>query len=171
MRGPRHSSLARSSTVGRYRPDRWTYSSWSHQPDPFAVNPIRRSTLLVAASALAFFGPLLLGGPNGAMTIIAGGWLGLVGLALGIPVLLLSLGEELYGRLIEQLRPSVERLAVSPRVRHILARHGYQAIATVEQTPDAVLLLLSNMEQRDVRELRRAISLWRYREWQERGFP
>ena len=171
MRGHRHGSLTRSSALGRGRPDRWSYSSWSRQPDPFAVNPIRRSALLVVASALAFFGPLLIGGPNGAMTIIAGGWLGLVGMALGIPVLLLSLGEELYGRLIERLHPSVERLAVSPRIRHILARHGYQAIATVEQTPDAVLLLLSNMDQRDIRELRRAISLWRYREWQERGFP
>lgn len=171
MRGPRHGSLARTSTLGCSRPDRWNYSNWSRTPDPFAVNPIRRSALLVAASALAFFGPLLLGGPNGAMTIIAGGWLGLVGMALGIPVLLLSLGEELYGRVIERLRPSVERLDVSPRVQHILVRHGYQAIATVEQTPDAVLLLLSNMEQRDVGELRRAISLWHYREWQERGFP
>jgi hypothetical protein len=105
------------------------------------------------------------------MTIIAGGWLGLIGLALGIPVLILSVAEELYRRLIERLRPSVHRLDLSPRIRHILTRHGYDAIAAVEQTPDAVLLLLSNMEQRDVRELRRAISLWRYREWQERGFP
>jgi hypothetical protein len=62
-------------------------------------------------------------------------------------------------------------LEVSPRIRHILTRHGYDAIAVVEAAPDAALLLLSNMEARDVRELRRAISLWRYREWQERGFP
>ena len=156
---------------GRARGDRWDQTSWSHQPDPFAVNPIRRSAVLVVASALVFFVPLQIGGPNGAMTIIAGGWLGLIGLALGIPVLLLSLGEELYRRLIEALRPSVSRLDLSPRIRHILNRHGYDAIVVIEETPDAALLLLSNMEARDVRELRRAISLWRYREWQERGFP
>lgn len=155
----------------RSRPNRWEHVSWSQQPDPFAENPIRRSTVLVVASGAVFFGPLVVGGPGGALTIIAGGWIGLIGLALGIPVLLLSLGEELYRRVVERVRPSVDQLDLSPRVRHILTRHGYEAIAAVEQTPDGVLLLLSNMEARDVRELRRAISLWRYREWQERGFP
>ena len=168
MRHLRHGS--RSPSFSGYR-SRWEYQSWSQQPDPFAVNPIRRSALLIVASGLVFFGPLLIGGPDGAMTIIAGGWLGLVGLALGIPVFLLSVGEELYGRLIERLRPSVDRLDLSPRIRHILTRHGYEAITLIEQTPDSTLLLLSNMEQRDVRELRRSISLWRYRQWQEQGFP
>lgn len=171
MRVPRHGSPSRFSASGRYRADRWEHATWSHQPDPFAVNPIRRSAILVVASGLAFFGPLAIGGPNGAMTIIAGGWLGLIGLALGLPVFLLSLGEEIYRRVVEEMRPSVNRLDLAPRVQHILARHGFDAIATVEQTPDAVLLMLSNIEQRDVRDLRRAISLWRYREWQERGFP
>ena len=171
MRVERPGTFQRTPFTPRPRGDRWDSTAWSQQPDPFAVNPIRRSAILVAASALAFFGPLLIGGASGALTIIAGGWLGLIGLALGVPVLLLSVGEELYRRLVEELRPSVERLDLSPRVRHILQRHGYAAIAEIEATPDAVLLLLSNMEARDIRELRRAISLWQYRTWQEQGFP
>src|ERR671917_21670 len=115
MRHLRHGS--RPSSSSGYR-SRWEYQSWSQQPDPFAVNPIRRSALLIVAS-------------------------GLVGLALGIPVFLLSVGEELYGRLIERIRPSVDRLDLSPRIRHILTRHGYEAIALIEQTPDSTLLLLS----------------------------
>ena len=43
-------------------------------------------------------------------------------------------------------------------------------IASVEQTPDTTMLLLSNMDQRALHEIRRGISLWRYRRWQERGF-
>lgn len=171
MRRQHHASVHRASFAVRSRGDRWESVSWSHQPDPFAVNPIRRSAILVVASALAFFVPLMVGGPNGALTIIAGGWLGLIGLALGIPVLILSVGEEIYRRIIEAVRPSVEQLDLSPRVRHILRRHGYDAITEIDATSDAGLLLLSNMEVRDLREIRRAISLWRYREWQARGFP
>lgn len=171
MRNTRHGRVSSAAAVGRRRADRWDQMSWSQQPDPFAVNPIRRSLVLVVTSAVVFFGPLLFGGDNGAMAVIAGGWLGLVGLAIGIPVLLLSLGEAAYQRLIEHLRPSVDRLDLCPRLQNILVRHGYSAIAAIEATPDPVLLLLSNMEARDVREIRRAISLWRYREWQARGFP
>ena len=36
--------------------------------------------------------------------------------------------------------------------------------------PDDGLLLLSNMDARSVREIRRAITLWKYRRWQENGF-
>lgn len=171
MRNTRHGAVSSAAAFGRRRTDRWDYSNWSQQPDPFAVNPIRRSSLLVVTSAIVFVGPLLFGGPHGALAVIAGGWLGLVGLAIGIPVLLLSLGEAGYQRLIEQLRPSVYRLDLSPRLQNILVRHGYSAIDAIEATPDPVLLLLSNMEARDVREVRRAISLWRYQEWQAKGFP
>jgi hypothetical protein len=171
MRNIHSGRVSSTSALGHRRADRWTYAQWSPQPDPFAVNPIRRSAILVVTSALVFFGPLLFGGPNGAMAIIAGGWLGLVGLAIGIPVLLLSLGEAGYQRLIETIRPSVYRLNLSPRLQNILVRHGYSAIDAIEATPDPVLLLLSNMEVRDVREVRRAISLWRYQEWQAKGFP
>jgi hypothetical protein len=37
--------------------------------------------------------------------------------------------------------------------------------------PDAMLLLLSNMDARGVHEIRRAIAVWKYRRWQEKGFP
>ncbi len=43
-------------------------------------------------------------------------------------------------------------------------------IASVEETPDTSLLLLSNMDNRTVQEIRRSVNLWRYRRWQERGF-
>jgi hypothetical protein len=171
MRNTRHRTVSSAHALGRRRTERWDQMNWSQQPDPFAVNPIRRSFVLVVTSAIVFFGPLLFGGPNGAMAVIAGGWLGLVGLAIGIPVLLLSLGEAGYQRLMEHLRPSVYRLDLSPRLQNILVRHGYSAIDAIEATPDPVLLLLSNMEARDVRQVRRAISLWRYQEWQARGFP
>jgi hypothetical protein len=32
-------------------------------------------------------------------------------------------------------------------------------------------MLLSNMDHRGLREIRRAITLWKYRRWQEQGFP
>ena len=49
---------------------------------------------------------------------------------------------------------------------------GVLSTATkVEATPDSSLMLLSNMDARAVREIRRAISIWRYQRWQERGFP
>lgn len=171
MRNTPRGSVSSVSALGRRRAERWETTNWSQQPDPFAVNPIRRSAILVVASAIVFFGPLMFGGPNGALAVIAGGWLGLVGLAIGIPVLLLSLGEAGYQLLIEEMRPSVHRLDLSPRLQNILVRHGYSAISTIEATPDPVLLLLSNMEVRDVRTVRRAISLWRYQEWQAKGFP
>ncbi len=139
--------------------------------DPFAINPIRRSAGLVAASAAAFFGPLLVGGPAAATAMLAGGWLGLIGLAIGLPVLGLSLAEAGWGRLSRRLRPPIEALDLPPRLIHLLRRHGYDSIDLVERTPDAALLLLSNMDPRGVREVRRAVALWRYRRWQEQGFP
>ena len=36
---------------------------------------------------------------------------------------------------------------------------------------DEALMMLSNMDARTVREIRRAINLWQYRRWQEAGFP
>lgn len=146
-------------------------SRGSAHPDPFARDPIRRSTLLVVVAGAVFFGPLAIGGDAGAMVLLMGGWLGLLGLAIGLPVLALSLIEWAYGRLCRRLRPGVDELPVPVRVVNLLRRHGYDSIAAVERAPDGALLLLSNMTARDVREVRRAVSLWRYRRWQERGFP
>lgn len=155
------------------RPERgaWAASIRNDQPDPFAVNPVRRSAGLVLASAVAFFGPLLVGGPRGTTAMLAGGWLGLIGLAIGIPILVLSLIEAAWERLRCRLDPPIERLDLSPRLTHLLRRHGYDSIALVERTPDPALLLLSNMDARGLRDVRRAVAFWRYRRWQEAGFP
>lgn len=155
------------------RPERgaWGIPRGSHQPDPFAVNPIRRSAGLVTASFVAVAGPLLVGGPAGTTAMLAGGWMGMIGLALGGPILILSLVEAGWARVRRRFDPPIEQLDLSPRLIHLLRRHGYDSIALVEHAPDAVLLLLSNMDRRGLREVRRAVALWRYRRWQEAGFP
>jgi hypothetical protein len=56
-------------------------------------------------------------------------------------------------------------------VLHVLQRHGYETIESVDTAPDAALMLLSNMDLRGLREVRRAIAVWKYRRWQEKGFP
>src|SRR5215208_286916 len=67
--------------------------------------------------------------------------------------------------------PPVDQLEISPRVLHVLQRHGYLTIESVETASDPALMLLSNMDTRGLQEVRRAATLWRYRRWQERGFP
>ncbi|MDP9368343.1 MAG: hypothetical protein M3Q03_08720 [Chloroflexota bacterium] len=139
--------------------------------DPFAVNPIRRSFAVVATSALLVFGPLLIGGAFATTVLLAVGWLAATGLVMGTPILIWSLVEEGWRLIHRRLHPSVDLLDLSPRVAHILLRHGYESIEAVDRAPDATLLLLSNMDSRGLREVRRAISLWKYRRWQEQGFP
>jgi len=99
------------------------------------------------------------------------GWLAAAGLAIGLPVFLWSVGEWSAIAIRRRLRPTVDQLDISPRVAHILARFGYHEIDLVDQVSDAELMLLSNMDTRAVREIRRAIAIWKYRRWQERGFP
>lgn len=166
-------SFAREPVFGLRRPSSqpWGSSNGTSHPDLFAVNPIRRSAILVLASAAVFFGPLAAGGEAAATALLLGGWFGLLGLAIGLPVLLLSLIEWVWNEVDRWLRPRVELLPISQRLVHVLRRHGYHSIIAVERTPDPALLLLSNMTPRDIRDLRRAISLWHYRRWQEEGFP
>jgi Bacterial RNA polymerase, alpha chain C terminal domain len=139
-------------------------------PDPFAVNPIRRACGLVGGSALVVFAPLLAGEEVATMAMLSVGWLGVTGLVMGVPILLLCLAEEGWRRARRRLQPTVEQLGLSPRVVHVLRRHGYDSIAAVDRAPDAALLLLSNMDARALREVRRALSLWHYRRWQDGGF-
>ncbi len=139
--------------------------------DPFAINPIRRSAILVVACAAIVFIPWFFGDELATTVMLSIGWLAMTGLVIGLPVLLLSLGEETVRTVRRRLRPTVDHLEISPRVAHILLRHGYEAIDEVDRAPDAALLLLSNMDARGLREVRRAVSLWKYRRWQERGFP
>lgn len=139
--------------------------------DPFAINPIRRSFAVVTVSALVVFGPLLVGGTFATTVLLSVGWLAVTGLVMGTPILIWSLVEEGWRLIHRRLCPSVDLLDLSPRVAHILLRHGYESIEAVDRAPDATLLLLSNMDSRGLREVRRAISLWKYRRWQEQGFP
>jgi hypothetical protein len=139
--------------------------------DPFAINPVRRSFAVVSVSLLIVFGPFLISETVATTTMLAVGWLGVTGIVMGTPILIWSLAEEGWRIMRRRLHPTVEHLDLSPRVAHILVRHGYEAIDDVDRTPDAALLLLSNMDVRGLREVRRAISLWKYQRWQERGFP
>jgi hypothetical protein len=143
----------------------------SSNPDPFAVNPIRRSFALVSVCSLVVFGPLLVGDELAMSVMVSVGWLAVTGIVMGVPILIWSLVEEGWRLLRRRLHPTVEQLDLSPRVIHVLVRHGYEAIDEVDRASDASLLLLSNMDTRGLREVRRAISLWKYRRWQESGFP
>lgn len=148
----------------------WASVPGSDAADPFAVNPIRRSFGVVAVSGLVVFGAPALGDQVATLTMLTVGWLALTGLVMCTPILVWSLVEEGCRRARRRLEPSVELLDLSPRLRHVLQRHGYHSIAAVERTPDASLLVLSNMDARGLRDVRRAVSLWRYRRWQENGF-
>lgn len=139
--------------------------------DPFAVNPIRRSLILVLSCSGIVFIPWLFGEEIATTIMLSVGWLAMTGLVIGLPVLAMSLIEEAVRSVRRRLRPPIEQLEITPRVAHILYRHGYESIEEVDRTPDAALFLLSNMDNRGVREIRRAISVWKYRRWQEQGFP
>lgn len=139
--------------------------------DPFAVNPIRRSFTLVLSCALIIVAPWLVSEAAATTVMLSVGWLAVTGLVMGIPVFIWSLAEAAIGIVRARIRPSVDQLDISQRLIHVLQRHGYDTIESVEVSPDAALMLLSNMDSRGVREIRRAIAVWRYRRWQEKGFP
>lgn len=146
-------------------------SGHSDLGDIFAVNPIRRSFAVILTCAALIGLPLLLlqGEVEMAVELVTG-WFGFTGLLLCTPILIWSLLEEGWHLLQRRLWPTIELLDLSPRAYNILRRHGYVTIVSVEQTSDASLLLLANMDGRAVHEIRRSINLWRYRRWQERGF-
>lgn len=170
----------RNGNVTRYRPRPDVTLAWrgcrtnpgtGYLADPFAVNPIRRSTILVVGCAAIIFVPWLFGEALATTVMLSIGWLAMTGLVIGLPVLFLSLIEEGVRAIRHRLHPTVDQLDITTRVAHILMRHGYESIDEVDRAPDAALLLLSNMDNRGVRDIRRAISLWKYRRWQEQGFP
>ena len=139
--------------------------------DLFSINPIRRSAGASAVCAASLALPLLVLHGDTQQTVgLLTSWIGLTGLILCIPVLILSLLEEGWQRLQSRIWPTVDQLDLTPRLHSLLRRHGFVTIASVEEAPDAALVLLPNTDARAVHEIRRAISLWRYRRWQERGF-
>jgi hypothetical protein len=139
--------------------------------DPFAVNPIRRSMLLCAISAGVVFVPWRISDEFGTTVMMTVGWLAITGLVFGVPVLAISLIEWSYLAARHRFDPPLEHLSLSPRVLHVLRRHGYRTIDEVRRAPDAVLLGLSNMDDRGLREIRKQLTLRDYREWQDAGFP
>ncbi|HUZ01356.1 MAG TPA: hypothetical protein VMU89_13480 [Thermomicrobiaceae bacterium] len=148
------------------------YGTTGMSYDPFAVNPIRRAAVAVAVCAFILFGgPALLGPRLGSMLLFTFGWLAATVLVFTIPVLIISVAVELWGTLRRRLHPSIDELDLNPRLRHLLQRHGYTSIDGVDRAPDGALLVLSNFDAGALREVRRAISLWKYRRWQDAGFP
>jgi hypothetical protein len=139
--------------------------------DPFAVNPIRRSFAVVAVTSTILLSGLVLGDDATMVVMVSVGWVAISALLLTFPILVWSLAEEGIRRLRRRVSPPVEELGLSARVEHVLRRHGYESIRQVDETDDEALLMLSNMDRRAVREIRRAVSLWRYRRWQAAGFP
>jgi hypothetical protein len=138
--------------------------------DPFAVNPIRRSAGLVVTCLAILVLPWMISERFGTTMMLATGWLAVTGLVLGLPILIWCCGEWMVERIQRRMHPGIELLGLSPRVEHILARHGILTIREVDAMDDQSLLLLSNMDQRGAREVRRAVSIWKYRRWQESGF-
>lgn len=166
------------TTSLRSRPDgaiNWKhhrgYSSTGNLADPFAINPIRRSGTLVVSCAATITVPWLFSEQIATTIMLSVGWLAMTGLVIGLPVLVLSLIEEAVRLIRRRIRPTVDLLDLTPRLSHILMRHGYDAIEDVDRAPDAALLLLSNMDNRGVQTIRRSISIWKYQRWQEQGFP
>jgi hypothetical protein len=139
--------------------------------DPFAVNPIRRSAGLVAVCAGLLILPWWINEALATTIMLSVGWLAVTGLVIGLPVLIWSLAEEAIGLTRARLRPPVSQLEISARLIHVLQRHGYESIDDVDRASDEVLAALSNMDPRGLREVRRAVTVWKYRRWQERGFP
>ncbi len=140
--------------------------------DIFAVNPLRRSAWIVGVSWALILGPAwLLDGDAQSVMLIAFGWLAMTGIVMVTPILIWCLVEEGVKAVRRRRDPTTELLDLSPRAVNLLRRHGFETIAQVERTPDSTLALLSNMDASAIREIRRAVSIWRYQRWQERGFP
>ncbi len=140
--------------------------------DPFAINPIRRSLASFAVCTAAFVVPMAFFPSNlEALSMVLFGWLAAIGMVMCFPIFLISVIELAWIRVSQRVHPSVDVLDLSPRVRHLLRRYGYDTIESVDCTHDDVFLLLSNFDPKALHEVRRAISIWKYLRWQEAGFP
>jgi hypothetical protein len=139
--------------------------------DPFAINPIRRSLVLVLGCLIAIVVPWMISERAMTAAMLSVTWLAITGLVFGFPILVWSVSAAAIKKVRAQIQPSIADLDISPRVRHLLDRYGYETIADLDTETDAALLMLSNLDARGVREIRRAIALWKYRRWQAQGFP
>ena len=139
--------------------------------DPFAENPIQRSATVVALCFLTLKVPFWISHSLGMGVMLTVGIFAISGLIFVTPILIWSLIEAGVIALRRRVSPDVDDLDLSPRVVHILRRHGITSVRAAERASDSYLISFSNMEPSDVQALRRAIRLWHYRRWQERGFP
>ncbi len=139
--------------------------------DPFSVNPIRRSLAAVVISGTVIVVPFFISEEAGATVMLAVGWLAMAMLVFSIPILLWSMAEEALRLATARMHPPVSELDLPERVIHILQRHGVRTIRAAERLDPAALHLMANMAPRDADAVVRALNLWRYRRWQEAGFP
>lgn len=139
--------------------------------DPFGVNPIRRSVVAGLASLALITAPFLISEEVGATFMLSIGWLALAVLVFCIPIFLCSLGEAIVRAVTNRIYPPVSELDLPERVISILERHGVRTVRAAEQLDPAAFHLMANMTPRDADAVIRAINLWRYRRWQEAGFP
>ncbi|HEX2282308.1 MAG TPA: hypothetical protein VHG52_11175 [Thermomicrobiales bacterium] len=155
--------------VGEFRSRVAMQSNQLH--DPFSVNPIRRSLVAGLVSLALITTPFLISEEVGATVMLSFGWIAMAVLVFCIPIFLWSVAEELIRVISNRLYPPVNELDLPERVIHILQRHGVRTVRAAEQLDPAAFHLMANMGPRDAEAVVRAINLWRYRRWQEAGFP
>lgn len=164
--------VRRSPGSRRYHSQLHYQATTSHGiGDPFDEHPLRRSLTVVLACSAVLGIACVAGGQTAAVIMLSVGWMAITALIFCVPILVWSLIEIGVDAVNRRLSPPIGDLDISQRVANILLRHGYETIDDVHRTDDHTLLLLSNMDARGLHEVRRAISLWRYRRWQEAGFP
>ncbi|CAN5568429.1 hypothetical protein BH23CHL2_BH23CHL2_08330 [soil metagenome] len=148
-------------------------TAYSSAPDDiFAINPVRRSAAITAGSwALLILPAAFMRGDLQALLLIGFGWMAAAGIVFVTPIFFWSLAEVGWRAIVRRRRPGIDQLDISPRAYNLLVRHGYETIEHVDRTPDSSLILLSNMDARTLHYIRRAINIWKYQRWQERGFP
>jgi hypothetical protein len=148
----------------------WKETERSLVSDPFGIDPIRRSLGLCLVSGAVIVLPWYVSDDAGEMVMLSVGWLALTGLIFGIPVLAISLLESGVAAVRRKVRAPVEDLCLSPRVTHILRRHGFTTVSDVRRASRDELAMLANMDERGLREIERALTLVDYQLWQESGF-
>lgn len=167
----RGAGFHRSSAHVTYHRLRYN-AAGSSDSDIFAVNPLRRSFAIAGVCwAIVLIPTFFLSGNLQASILIGLGWLAAAGIVFVTPIFIWCLAEVGWQRIRWRISPTIEDLDLSPRAFNLLRRHGFETISSVDLTPDVSLMLLSNMDARALHEIRRAISIWKYRRWQEAGFP
>lgn len=139
--------------------------------DPFSINPIRRSFIGATVSMVLITIPFLISAEVGATVMLSVGWLAMAIIVFCVPIFIWSVAEEVVRIISPRIHPPVSELDLPLRIIHILQRHNVGTIRAAERLDPAAFHLMANMAPRDAESIVRAINLWRYRRWQEAGFP